>query len=218
MEIKTHINDLLRDLANQNGRYSQADFDEVAMYVEVSSGSFHRRFVEVVRRADANFPTRMTSTDIEERIAIIDRLLRISDVSEALPQQTEDKNCDDELLPRFELNQADKARVLELCSQMRKIVLATEVFDQPHKRRLLNRIAGIEYQVEQPKGLLDIVRAGVSDVGETLGKFGTDIKPLTDRMNEVAGIARSGSKEYDQIPAPEELPKLPAPDNSDAEE
>lgn len=121
----------------------------------------------------------------------------------------------DELAPTFSLNPKDKERVLDLCAQMRKIVLATEVFDQPHKRRLLDRIAGIEHQVEQPKGLLDIVRAGVSDVGETLGKFGTDIKPLTDRMKEVVQIARSNSKEYEQIPAPEEIKQLPKPESKE---
>ncbi|UWR69593.1 hypothetical protein [Phaeobacter inhibens] len=121
---------------------------------------------------------------------------------------------DPELLPQFELGKDDKVKVLKLCADMRKIVISTDAFDQPHKRRLLNRIAGIEFQVEQPKGLLDVIRAGVSDIGETLGKFGTDIKPLTDRMNEVAKITRSNSKEYEKIPAPEEIKQLPKPEES----
>ncbi|MFT5615713.1 MAG: hypothetical protein ACI8Q6_003002 [Granulosicoccus sp.] len=91
---------------------------------------------------------------------------------------------------------------------MREIVLATDVFDQPHRRRLLNRIAGIEHQIEQPNGLLDVVRAGVSDVGETLNKFGLDIKPLTDRMNEVFQITRSHSEQYKQISPAEEVKKI----------
>ncbi|WP_288940417.1 hypothetical protein [uncultured Roseovarius sp.] len=121
----------------------------------------------------------------------------------------------EELIPTFSLNQSDKERVLKLCGEMRKIVLATEDFDQAHRRRLLNRISGIEHQVEQPSGLLDVVRAGVSDVGETLGKFGKDIEPLTKRMQEVANIARKNSKQYEKIPAPEDVKQLPKPEEDE---
>lgn len=94
---------------------------------------------------------------------------------------------------------------------MRKIVLASPVFDEAHKRRLLDRITAIEKQVHQKKGRLDVVLAGVSDVGDTLKKFGTDLKPLTDRMTEIKRITQGSSTEYEAIPAPEELAKLPAP-------
>lgn len=122
---------------------------------------------------------------------------------------TEDE---DELNPKFALSQSDKHRVIDLCSAMRKIIHATTLFDQPHKVRLLNRIAAIELEVEKPRGMFDVIRGGISDLGETLGKFGTDIKPLTDRMNEVVSIARKATKDYDQLPAPEELRQLPAPE------
>jgi len=101
---------------------------------------------------------------------------------------------------------------------MRKIVFATTDFDEPHRLRLLNRIAAIEAEVKKPKGMFDVVRAGVSDVGETLGKFGKDIKPLTDRIKEVTSIARKNTSEYDQLPAPEELKRLPPPDEESPDE
>lgn len=151
---------------------------------------------------------------LEQMGRLIGLLEGIRDLKEPLKE----KSPPPEFAPQFELGTKDKDRVVELCIQMRKIILASDIFDQPHKRRLLNRIAGIEHQVQQPKGLLDIVRAGVSDVGETLGKFGTDIEPLTKRMKEVAQIARSNSKEYDQIPAPEEVKQLPKPDDEESSE
>lgn len=101
---------------------------------------------------------------------------------------------------------------MDLCHDMRRIVLNSTVFDVAHKRRLLNRVSAIEQQVLQPKGLFDIVRGGLSDVGEALGKFGTDIKPLTDRMNEVVGIVRRATHEYDQLPPSDEVKQLPKPD------
>lgn len=76
---------------------------------------------------------------------------------------------------------------------------------------LLNRIAAVEKQAIDKRGMLDVVRGAASDVGETLWKFGKDIKPLTDRFKEVLSITRKATPEYDQIPAPEELKKLPPP-------
>ena len=121
----------------------------------------------------------------------------------------------DELTPTFELLGKEKGRVLELSSQIRKIIFASTAFDEPHKRRLLNRIAAIENEVNQPKGKLDVILGGVSDIGDALKKFGGDLKPLSDRISEIKKITQSKSKEYAQIPAPEEQKALPAPDESD---
>ena len=124
-------------------------------------------------------------------------------------------SSNDALLPTFSLPQDDKSRVLELCGQMRQIIIKTDFLDDPHRRRLLDRVAGIEHQVHQPKGIFDIVRGGIDDVGETLGTFGKNVKPLTDRMKEVAQIARRNTQEYDQLPAPEEIKQLPAPSDTE---
>jgi len=123
-----------------------------------------------------------------------------------------------DFVPTFSLNAKDKDRVLELCADMRKIILATVEFDNAHKVRLSNRIFSIEAEVHKKKGLFDVVLGGVSDIGETLGKFGKDIKPLTDRMAEVKKITRKNTQAYDQIPAPEEIKRLPKPDEEGYEE
>lgn len=114
----------------------------------------------------------------------------------------------DALTPQFSLQKQDKARVYELCGQIRKIILAEPSFDEPHKRRLLNRIAAVEKEVGKEKGRFDTILAGIVDFGETAGKFGKDIKPLTDRYREVREITQAGTKEYDQIPAPEEIKRI----------
>ncbi len=198
---------------NRGEGYDQSDFDELFMLTNASEAELPSRFVELVKETDQDFPGGDSPLASNKRANLAKRLSKILTVSEKyrLADAKLPEELSDELVPTFSLGAKDKKRVLNLCGQMRKIVLATTVFDQPHKRRLLNRIAGIEAQVEQPKGMLDVVRAGVSDVGETLGKFGNDIKPLTDRMKEVAQITRANSKEYEQIPAPEEVKQLPAP-------
>ncbi|MBY5989065.1 hypothetical protein [Roseovarius atlanticus] len=118
------------------------------------------------------------------------------------------------LIPTFTASEAGATRIFELCSEMRKIIFASTDFDEPHKIRLLNRLAAIETETKKPEGLYDVVRGGINDLGETLGKFGKDVKPLTDRMKEVVSIARKGTKEYDQLPEPEEVKQLPAPEDN----
>lgn len=201
--MQERLMELIENFNHSPEHVSRADIDELIMTIEVLESDLPKRFLEVAISLDKTF----NSTSPQHSRGAYERLIRILNVFASLPKRTI-QTPTEHLLPTFTLETKDKTHVLKLCAKMRMIVLATEVFDQPHKRRLLNRIAGIEYQVEQPKGLLDVVRGGVSDVGETLGKFGTDIKPLTDRMKEVMQITRKNSKEYDQIPAPEEIKQI----------
>ena len=189
--------------------FRRADMDEIAMVAKACGNLLPERLQNLIIGYDTGF-----SGTVGANAQFLERALRIFEVDSSLPKIEVISN-NDELLPTFSLNEKDKERVLKLCGDMRKIVFASTDFDEPHKKRLLNRIAAIEEQVYSPRGLFDVVLGGVSDTGETLGKFGKDIKPLTERMSEIAKITRHATKEYDQIPAPEEVKKLPAPEETD---
>ena len=115
--------------------------------------------------------------------------------------------------PYFSLSKDEERLVLDLAADMRREILAATKFDQARKLRLLKRVAAIEFEVHRPKGRFDVVLGGLNDVGEALGKFGNDVKPIFDRMTEIAKIARGKSSEYDQLPAPDEQKRLPKPDD-----
>ncbi len=183
--------------------------DEVAMIAKAAGDTLPSRLVDLIDSYDKDF-----TTFTGDRENFLNRCIKVFEVSASLPDVTTRVNST-ELLPTFTLAKKDKDRVLKLCGDMRKIVFASSDFDEPHKKRLLNRIAAIEKQILSPSGLFDVVLGGVSDIGETLGKFGRDIRPLTDRMAEVAKITRKGTKDYDQIPALEEIKKLQAPEDGD---
>jgi hypothetical protein len=201
---------LLKNRVNQMDQkpseITRADVDELLMITEVCRDILPNRFVEVVADFDKRF---MQGT--AEKVAFAERISRILSVAEKLPSIDNQQQSTDELLPSFSLTEKDKFRVLDLCQELRKIIFASELFDEPHKRRLLNRVAAIELQVHQKKGLFDIVRGGINDLGETFGKFGRDIEPLTKRMEEVVKITRRATNEYDQLPAPDEIKQLPPP-------
>ena len=113
--------------------------------------------------------------------------------------------------PYFKLTVDEEKLVLDLAADMRRAILDAQCFDQPWKLRLLKRVSAIEFEVHRSKGRLDVVLGGLGDVGEALGKFGNDVKPILDRMAEIAKITRRKSSEYDQLPAPEEQKRLPKP-------
>lgn len=193
---------------NQRGDLTRSDLDEMVMLVTACEDVLPERLAHLIKNTDHSG---VPPTD-RAKLTFLDRAVRIINVAETLPPPTAEIALDDELIPTFVLPEEDKLKVLNLCQQMRKIIFSSDVFDVAHKRRLLNRVSAIEQQVHQPKGMFDIVRGGMSDLGETLGRFGTDIKPLTDRMAEVVGIVRKSTGQYDQLPAPEEVKQLPPPD------
>ena len=187
----------------REGHLSRADFDEVEMLADYLGDDLPRRFRNIINEGYA--------WSLSEQRLMSQRLKRILEIEEIFPSSANSRSTD-EFLPKFRLSAGDKTRVLELTEKMRRIVLASAIFDEAHKRRLLNRINAIEKQVHQESGLLDVVLGGVSDVGDTLKKFGTDLKPLTDRMSEIKRITQSNSEEYAQIPPPEDVEALPSPD------
>ena len=200
------LRQLLELVSIQNNSPSSADVDELVLLTNLAANLLPDRFREIVVNVDRS------SDEAESLRQNAARLLRILDVHSQFSSDIHE-NADNELLiPTFHLEKRDQARVVELCSEMLKIVFSSDVFDHPHKRRLLDRIAAIEKQVFQERGIFDVVRGGIDDLGETLGKFGVNIKPLTDRMAEVVKITRRATKEYDQLPAPDEVRQLPPPD------
>jgi len=189
----------------------RAEVDSVLVLSSPISGQLPIQFLKVLEQLDEGFNLTAIKPDLE-----FNRLLAILDAHRFVSQH--EGLSIPHSLPSFQLEPDDKSRVLKLCSDMRKIILATPDFDNAHRVRLSNRISAIESEVHKEKGMFDVVLGGVSDLGETLGKFGKDIKPLSDRMAEITKLTRGATKEYDQIPAPEEVKQLPKPDEEESAE
>lgn len=198
-----------RDISDK-GPWSQADYEEIQDLARILRDRLPKKFHDIV--SEGYTYESFKQLNCAQRL---NRALLVDTEYGFLRTAQKDLETSDELEPKFELAESEKAEVLKLSDQMRKIVFSSAVFDEPHKKRLLDRIAAIEKEVHQPKGRLDVILAGVSDVGDTLKKFGGDLKPLSDRMREIKSIAQSNSKEYVQIPAPEDVKKLPAPEDGE---
>lgn len=149
---------------------------------------------------------------IATRAHYIAKLLGVGDAQRIRNKR---ENVANDVLQTFELEQDDKSRMLSLCSEMRGLNNSTQELDDKTKNRISKRITAIEAQIRSGLGILDVVLGGVAEIGEAAGKFGNDVKPLVDRMREVAQLARSGSNDPDALPAPEEVRQLPKPENEE---
>ena len=212
-ELLDRLYETVEDHAANPEHFQPADLDEILLIANSIRDLVAPKFNAVAEGYDKAFDH---NHGAKQRM--LNRLVRILRVSGNLPDTLPEENPTPELVPEFSLPKREKERVLKLSEDMRKIVFSSTVFDEPHKRRLLNRIAAIEHEVHQPNGKLDVVLAGVVDVGDALGKFGQKVEPLTKRMKEIADLTRGRSKQYEQIPAPEEVKSLPAPDESSEED
>lgn len=189
-----------------------ARLDAISIYVAGNEDQFSKTFHEILHDSRINF-LKINSTNQQ---IYLNRLVSAIEAETFKSQNFPEKLESSDLLPKFSLSNSDRDRMLELCAQIRKIILASDAFDHPHRVRLSDRVAAVEAEIYKDKGLFDVVLGMVSDVGETLGKFGKDIKPLTERVNEILKIARANSEEYKQLPSPEEVAKgLPAPEESE---
>ena len=109
--------------------------------------------------------------------------------------------------PVFELDGDDRVRVMELISQIRGIVAVSEFLDDPHRVRILRRLASLEREVFKEKGNFDVVLGAIVDVGEALGRFGEKAKPIADRVKEIRTITQRKTEEYEALPDSSETPK-----------
>lgn len=218
--MSTNSYEILEETVEYISKFEEIEFYHL-MQLDIILDSDDGSIPPRLRRLIENF-SRQTSSERDGLIQSRKQMIRVIDrlppsLKARMVEASNRPDASDELIPTFALERGERDRILELCERMRRIVFSASEFDQPHRVRLLNRIAAIEAETHKPEGMFDVVRGGIDDLGETLGKFGVNIKPLSDRMNEVVSIARRGTKAYDQLPEPEEVKQLPPPED-DSEE
>lgn len=216
MNIQEEVVILLKSLPGAEISKRHKIYDRISIFIDRSGQIFSTRFRNIVSKMEnvlGNYNEHLEELNLLTYRAL--SILESEELASKFPFKGTEKNS---LTPTFSAKGKDRKRMLDLCMQIRKIVLSSEAFDHPHRVRLSNRVAAVEAEIHREKGLFDVVLGMVSDVGETLGKFGRDVKPLTDRVDEVAKIARANSEEYKQLPAPDEVTKgLPAPEQDSGE-
>ena len=112
----------------------------------------------------------------------------------------------------YEFSDGDLSRIQALINELRDLVSSSNMFDDKHKRRLLNRLENLQQQLHKKQSDLDHYWGLVGDAGVVLGKFGKDAKPFVDRIKEITNIVWRTQSRAEELPS-DSKPALLSSDN-----
>ncbi len=87
----------------------------------------------------------------------------------------------------------------------------SELFEDKHKQRILDKLDALQAEIHKRMTTLDRFWGFFSEAGVMLGKFGNDIKPLTDRIVEVGRIVTGAQARAEGLEGHLSLPDLSEP-------
>ncbi|MCU8203536.1 hypothetical protein M2G83_21090 [Vibrio vulnificus] len=108
----------------------------------------------------------------------------------------------------YEFSQGDYERVQRLINELREHISSSTIIDDSHKHRLLKKLERLQSELHKRVPDLDRLWGLVGDAGVALGKFGDDVKPLVDRVKEIAGITWNTQKRAEELPSETPNPML----------
>lgn len=114
----------------------------------------------------------------------------------------------------YEFSDGDVSRVQLLLNELRVLISDSTLFEQAHQRRLLLRLEKLQAEMHKRIGDLDKFWGLLGDAGVALGKFGTDAKPIVDRVREITGIVWRTQARAEELPSDAQLPLLAPPDDT----
>lgn len=91
-------------------------------------------------------------------------------------------------LSAYSFSDDDFAEIQKLINEMRDIIGKSQIITDNHKKRLLERLERLQRELHKNTSDLDRFWGFIGEAGIVIGKFGNDIKPLVDRIRELAEI------------------------------
>jgi len=101
----------------------------------------------------------------------------------------------------FEFTEGDLDRIQQLINELRDLISKNKIIKQKHKQRLLSKLENVQKEFHKTMTTLDLSLGAIIETGVALGRFGEDVKPLTDRIGELAGIILSSQKRAYGLPS-----------------
>ena len=108
----------------------------------------------------------------------------------------------------YEFSDDELTRINEIISDLRGIIGKSEMFDDDHQRRLLNKLEKLQSEVHKSVSDLDKFWGLIGDAGVVMGKFGKDAKPFVDRVKELSEITWKAQAKAEGLPEQDSMPLL----------
>jgi hypothetical protein len=101
----------------------------------------------------------------------------------------------------YEFTQGDLDRIQVLINELRTLIRDSTLFDPAHQRRLLSRLEKLQTEMHKKVSDVDRFWGLVGDAGVALGKFGSDVKPMVDRVREIVDIVWRTQARAEELPS-----------------
>ena len=115
----------------------------------------------------------------------------------------------------YEFSEDDLKRVQELINKLREDISNSDLFESDHQRRLLKRLEKLQSELHKKVSDLDRFWGLIGDAGVVIGKFGKDVKPMVDRIREIAGIVWRTQSKSEGLPSGTKIPFLDNDEDKD---
>jgi len=106
----------------------------------------------------------------------------------------------------YEFVESDLTRVQQLITELRELIAKTNELEEGHKERLLMRLEALQREMHRRMSSLDRCWGFIIEAGLVLGQFGENVKPLTDRIVEMAKVFRRAQVSSEVFPTGRQLP------------
>lgn len=108
----------------------------------------------------------------------------------------------------YEFTESDLERTQQLLNELRELISKSDEIDEDHRSRLLTKLEGLQSELHKKVSDFDRFWGFVVESGLYLGKFGKAVKPITDRIRELADIVLRTQAKAEGLPGPPKFPLL----------
>lgn len=88
----------------------------------------------------------------------------------------------------YKFSDSDFTKIQEIINELRNLISQSKIVTENHRRRLLERLERMQSELHKSTSDLDRFWGFIGETGIVVGKFGNDIKPIVDRVRELANI------------------------------
>jgi len=108
----------------------------------------------------------------------------------------------------YEFSEGDLNRIQQLINEVRQLISDSKLLSENHKGRLLKRLETLQSELHKKVSDLDRFWGLIGEAGVVIGKFGNDVKPIVDRIREIAEIVWRTQARAEELPSGLPLPML----------
>ena len=112
----------------------------------------------------------------------------------------------------YEFSDQDYSRVQVLINELRDEINKSSLITEDHKRRLLKRLEAMQVELHKKTSDIDRFWGFIGEAGITIRKFGEDMQPITNRVQELGRIVIAVIFAKEGIKALPEVSQILLPD------